>query len=38
MSWISTEDVFTEWQSFVGHVDPLFRFLAATWTIVDAVG
>ncbi|CAE7938821.1 FOXRED2, partial [Symbiodinium sp. KB8] len=24
------EDVFTEWQSFVGHVDPLFRFLAAS--------
>ncbi|CAE7029725.1 foxred2 [Symbiodinium natans] len=23
------EDVFTDWQSFVGHVDPLFRFLDA---------
>eukprot|EP00933_Yihiella_yeosuensis_P079072 TRINITY_DN9118_c0_g2_i2.p1 TRINITY_DN9118_c0_g2~~TRINITY_DN9118_c0_g2_i2.p1 ORF type:complete len:365 (+),score=66.24 TRINITY_DN9118_c0_g2_i2:109-1095(+) len=24
------EDVFTEWTSLVGHIDPLFRFLAAT--------
>jgi len=29
LSHALVEDVFTEWQAHVGHVDPLFRFLSA---------